>query len=801
MANAKDIAAEVISYPAEDWLTDQYIVQAKYAVYDRALIADDGLKPVAKRALWSMFKGGLGPSAEHLKTSRVASDVVAYHPHAATSIEGTIARMAQAFALRVTLVDPAGSVGIVTGDVAAASRYWEARMTKAAYELVKEVAEGAVELGVNYDGKLDEPHVLPVRWPVAIINGTSGIAIGFASNMFAHNPDEVMEACRRLLKNPEMNIKQLMKIMPGPDLPTGGELLSIEGVKDYYETGSGGFIIRGRYTVEDMTRGKKKIIFYELPYNVSAEDVMSKIRDIQSSGGLKDVAVTKDLTDKKNGMRLVIETKSGTNHLAVIGELFKKTPLESKFSTNATVLVDGKPSVVSMLDLLRNFVEFRKEIVRNKANFRIEKIDARLKQVNAILAALLDIDKAIKIIRNSDDDQIAQQALMKAFRIDEEQADYILSMQLRRLTRSDSVALNTEKNNLQAERAAREAILKSEEKLIEAVDGELLETKKIISSPRRTIISGVTAEDLKEEAKQMAAVAKEENKNLPCFVTRFANGNLIKTREAFFYDRSAKKFPHGPIVEQISLMTQDPIVIVGSDGLGRRIPVSYIAPDVVSQAKDIGIDFPKEVTIVGISKNAISKDEVGLALVTNIGEVKVSKTDYPKVNEFPVVLLGEGERVVNSRWIGKTIGGSLFALISKAGNILTFDANSIRVAGSKSGAVKGMKLKDAEDEVIYFAWVDPANSDSVVITQSQKTISLTMLSDIPSKNKGGMGVAAHYFTKGDTALRTAFVGANPIASLGDRGNAVNLPPAVRRAAKGTPFDVEISLGASEVLAL
>lgn len=793
--NIDKIAAEVNNIPAKDWLPDTYLPFALYVIRDRALVDSSGLKPVQQRIVWTMFKNGITPNSGYLKAARVAGDTMAYHPHGNSSIEDALAGLAQDFNKRVTLIDPQGSVGKVWGDTPAAARYWEARLTKAAMELVKEVNDGAVPMGKNYDGELDEPKVLPVRWPVEIINGSSGIAVGYSSNMAPHNPTEVITAARKILKKPEMTIKELLKVMPGPDFPTGGELYGIDGIQEYYETGKGTVVVRGRYKVEDMTRGKKRIIFYELPYGISAEKVMTRIRELQDTGQFKEIADVKDLTDKKHGLRLSIETKSGSNHLRVLSELFKKTPVEDKFPVNSTVLVNNNPVKIGMLDLLKNFINFRKYCTLNKAEYRIKKIDSRLKQVDALLAALLDIDKAIKIIRNSATVDDARNGLMKTFKIDEEQADYILGMQLRRLTKADSVALKTEKKELQEERKHNQDILKNESTLIQEVDTALQETLKIIKDDRRTVISGATTEDLKEEQKTLAKAAKLGEKNVPCYVTRFANGTVLKSEKQFVYSNKLKNLKYSPIIEQLKMMTQDEIIIVGSDGLGRRIPLSYFPDDKNITPKKAGVVLPAKVKFVGIAKYVSeNKKDVGLAMFTKLGKVKIAKMDFPKNEEAPVFLLDSKDEVIDSRWIDNKLESTFFSTTSKNGNILIFDASSIRVSGSKAGGVAGMKLKDSNDSVVSFDWIkNIKDSSTMIISHGNKSVKLTPASDIPTKNKGGMGVALQLFNKDEKEIVSSFVGSNLVAALTDK-TIISLPPLSRRATKGTPFNIEVLLG-------
>lgn len=795
-ANSNQIAAEIIQRSAEEWLLDLYLPYAHYTIRDRALLLEDGFKPVNRRILWSLFTHGITPKAQHRKAARAAGDTVAYHPHGTGSIEAALARMAQGFVQRVTLIDPEGSVGKVAGDVAAAARYWECRLTDAAMELVKEIPEGAVEMGKNFDGTLDEPSRLPARWPVSIINGSQGIAVGYAAKLWPHNPTEVMKAVLKKLDNPEMTTKQLMKIIPGPDFPTGGELIGTDGVADYLSTGSGTFTIRGRYTVEQLPRGRSKVIFHELPYQISADEVIESVRKAQAAnrGRLNDISVIKDLSDKKNGLRLVMETKNGSNLSAILIDLFKMTPIETKFPTNSTMIVDGAPVVVKMLDQLQNFINFRRNVVTNKAIHKVTKLDNRLAQLNAILAVLIDLDKAIKIIRNSDTAIDAQTSLMKTFKLDKDQADYILAMPLRRLTKSDAVSVNEEKKKLDEEIAFAKAILKDPVLLDSEVKKELEATSKIIADKRRTVISGLTTEDAKEAAKELAQDAKTEEKELPCYVTRFANGKLMRTSYRDFYAIEDKELKNGPIVETIKTTTQANLVVVFEDGLARRIPMNFLPEDRVIREKELGLE--PGLKIVGISNEITAKSETGLAVATARGEVKIAKTDFPNKDEFPVITLSPGDKVIDTRWISRALTDKRFVLVSKEANILAFDATTIRVSGSKSGGVKGMKLKNDKDEVISFSIV-AKNDEANVVSLAQKTLKLTPLSEIPLKNKGGMGVALHAFRAGEKAeLKSAYVGANLVALMRSTPNVISLPPLSKRAARGNDWTMAVEFGSS-----
>lgn len=797
MSITNDIAAEIIKRPAQDWLTEQYLPYTLYVIRDRALVAEDGLKPVQRRILYSLFKDGVHPTARYLKAARAAANTVAYHPHGNASIEDTLAGLAQGFKMRVPLIDAAGSIGKVTGDRASAARYWDCRLSKAAMELLKELPMGAMPIAKNYDGELDEARLLPIRWPSNIINGTEGIAVAYASKMFSHNPDETMKAALAVLKNNDISIDEILKIMPGPDLPTGGELLEVDGVREYYETGKGGFTIRGRYNIEHLSRGRVRIIFYELPFQVAPEKVIAAIGAAQATGKFGDVASVKELSDRKNGLRLVIDTKAGSNHLNVLSEVFKNTPAEQRFSVNNTVLVDNTPTQVSMVDMLRAFVDFRRTCVFNKTETRQSKIDKRLYQLHAILAALIDIDKCIRIIRGSDSAEIARDELMSAFKVDEGQAEYILSMQLRRLTKADAVALNQEIADLEAEKKRNEETLNTPSMIDVIVAEEIAETMAIISNPRRTVISGLTSADVKATAAKAAKAAKESTKNSPCYVTRFADGTLLRTEEPFEYPRGTKKFDHSPIIEQIQTRTQESLLVVLSDGNANRIPVSYLAQDQPSSVNTIGIKGDERVVAIGRYKPL--KGDVGVALATKMGDVKITKPEHPNKDEFTIFSLAEGDEIVEGFWIGRQLEGTNFVSVSSQGNILAYDASKVRPTGVGAGGMKSQKLLGETDRIVGFAWVEQTPEVPLfVLSKGDLTMKVTPLAEIPPKGRGAQGVALHKMKRGESELLDASITVAPAISVKSMNNAVIVPPVSKRATTGVDFGMEICLGAMKV---
>jgi DNA gyrase subunit A len=799
------VAKVIEEHELGDYLLNSFLPYAYSVILDRALTDVTGLKPVQRRILHTANVNNVSDKSSRMKVAKFKGLVLAYHPHSDSSVEDALTRMAQPNAVRVPLIDGKGNFGDVGPlNPAAAGRYIEARLTSPAMELISEISEHAVELVPNYDGTDTEPLKLPARWPVALINGSEGIAVGYASKMPSHNPMEIMKACKAVLKNPDIKLSQLLKIVPGPDFNMGGIIPSADGIKEYMETGQGSFKIRGKYTSTLLPKGRTKIEFFELPAGVWAEKIIEEIQKQQERGSLSDLLSYKNLSDHSHPTRFVIETKPGVQIQRVLIQLFKTTSLEASFSVNMTTVINGRPIRTGIRPLIEDFLKFRQDCIINKTNYKISVKDNRLHILAGLLAALLDIDKAIAIIRNSDTVEDAHRDLIKTFKIDKVQSEYILSMPLRRLTKQDTLTIETEKKELQEELVDLKLILSSPDRRQAFLLDELDATAKVLSrfnlqtetftTERRTEIQNLTEDELKQEQSVMAQAARDEGKNIPCYLTRFADNRILKSTDPFEYSKADKKFVNSPIIEQMRMKTQDAIVIVGSDGIGRRIPLSYITIGIPSSHKDMGLNFPRGVTIVGMSKNESAKSDIGLAIATTTGQIKIAKTDYPRGDEFPVVLLDEGEKVMGCRWIGRALTNTLFALVSRSGNVLTFDAKTIRVSGSRSGAVKGMKLKNSKDTVISFGWVDAKSPDNVLITQGQKTTSLTLLNDIPNKNKGGMGVAGHGFAKGEDSLKNAWVGCNAIASLTELGNAVNLPVAGRRAGRGVDFNLDVNFG-------
>lgn len=794
------IAGDLEVVPADKFLKDNFLPYAWSYILDRSLTDVSGLKPVQRRILYTMYKEGLSPQSNRSKVATLAGKVLAFHPHGDASVSDALKNLARAHIFRVPLIDGKGDFG-VPGTPGAAPRYIEARLNKAAWINVEEIAEKAVSMVPNYDGNTEEPVRIPVRWPVSVINGSSGMAIGYASAMPSHNPTEIMKACKALVRNPGMTTAALSKIVLGPDYNMGGTITSNDGIKEYLETGAGKFKLRGNYDVITGARNTHRIEFHEIPFGTNPEKIIAEIQAQMQKGRLKDIASYKDLSDLRHPIRLIIETKPSVNYKKILQELFKYTSLESPFSVNMTTIVDNKPVKSAMKDLLLDFINFRKVCILNKSKYSLGKKNAQLHLLEGLLKTLLDIDAAIAIIRKSDTVEDANVKLQRKFKIDEVQAKHVLDLQLRKLTKMDKNELESNRDTLRVEVAGLTELLSDEEVLKAYLISEFDDTLKIIGDERRTEIVDRTTDELLEAEKSLVKEVKSDDKNLPCFVARFEDGRLLKSDSAFAYMQNAKKIAHTPLIEVVKLKTQDFIVVLDSAGVGHKVPLSYLPDDLPISAKDMGLSLPRGVRVVGFAKYEYMKSDIGLAIGTCGGEVKLVKNDFPKgADEFPLISLKDGDSVVDARWIGKALTNTYFSFVTSYGNILLFDAKSINPTGHKAGGVRGIKLKADDDSVIQFGWVMDAKSpDNMLVTYSGVTIKSTLLSEIPTKNKGGMGVATQIFKSGEKNLKNAFVGVNVVAcALASTHNSVAIPALSKRSARGVDFNIDVLFGSYTV---
>ena len=483
----------IVDVELTDEMEGSFLEYAYSVIYSRALPdARDGLKPVQRRIIYQMSQMGLTPQKGHVKSARVVGDVMGkLHPHGDSAIYDALVRMAQSWSMRIPMVDGHGNFGSLD-DGPAAARYTEARLRPEALAMVQDLDEDVVDFVPNYDNQLTQPSVLPAAIPHLLVNGASGIAVGMATNMAPHNLVEVIAAAQHVLNHPEASVEDLQKIIPGPDLPSGGTIIGTEGITDAYLSGRGSFKTRATVSIENIGPRKTGLVVTELPYLVGPERVIDKIKDAVGSKKLTGISDVTDLTDRHHGLRLVIGIKGGFDPEAVLSELYRLTPLEENFSINSVALVEGQPKTLGLRELLQVYVDHRILVVTRRSRFRLTQRTARLHLVEGLLVAITDIDEVIQVIRASDDGSKAKERLREVFDLSDEQAEYILELRLRRLTKFSRLELETERDSLAEDITELTALLASEERIRETVSTELSEMSEKYGTPRRSVISGHT---------------------------------------------------------------------------------------------------------------------------------------------------------------------------------------------------------------------------------------------------------------------------------------------------------------------
>src|SRR6478735_6709296 len=522
-----DFEEHILDTDIKQEMESSFLEYAYSVIYSRALPdARDGLKPVQRRILFQMADMGLRPDRGHVKSARVVGEVMGkLHPHGDAPIYDALVRLAQPFSLRVPLVDGHGNFGSLD-DGPAAPRYTEARLAPPALALTENLDEDVVDFIPNYDGQFQQPEVLPAAFPNLLVNGTTGIAVGMATNMAPHNLIEVVGAATHLLENPEATVEELMEFVPGPDLPGGGIIVGLDGIKDAYTNGRGSFRTRAKVSIESLGPRRTGLIVTELPYLVGPERVIEKIKDAVNAKKLQGIADVNDLTDRHHGLRLVIGIKTGFDPQAVLDHLYRLTPLEDSFSINNVALVEGQPQTLGLRDLLRVYLDHRISVVTRRSRFRLERRKERLHLVEGLLIAILDIDEVIQVIRTSDDSEQARTRLREVFDLSEVQAEYILELRLRRLTKFSRIELEAERDNLKAEIAQLEELLGSDVLLRAHVAKEMDAAAEAFGTPRRTLL--LNGGPVQPRSRAAAAVADLQIADSPCRVYLSATGRMVR---------------------------------------------------------------------------------------------------------------------------------------------------------------------------------------------------------------------------------------------------------------------------------
>ncbi|MCX7522437.1 DNA topoisomerase IV subunit A [Microbacterium sp. STN6] len=788
-----------------------FLEYAYSVIYSRALPdARDGLKPVQRRILYQMSEMGLRPDRGHVKSARVTGEVMGkLHPHGDSAIYDALVRMAQDFTLRVPLIDGHGNFGSLD-DGPAAARYTEARLAAPSLAMTEDLGEDVVDFVPNYDNQLTQPEVLPSAFPNLLVNGASGIAVGMATNMAPHNLIEVVGAARHLIVHPDASLDELMEYVPGPDLPSGGTIVGLSGVRDAYESGRGSFKTRAKVAIEPITARKSGLIVTELPYMVGPEKVIEKIKDGVTSKKLSGIADVTDLSDMTRGLRLVIGIKTGFSPQAVLEQLYRYTPLEDGFSINNVALVEGGPQTLGLKQLLQVYVDHRIQVVTRRSRYRLERKKERLHLVEGLLVAILDIDEVIQVIRSSDDTDQARTRLIEVFDLSRVQAEYILELRLRRLTRFERIELEAERDALRTQIEELTALLASEARIREAVSDELLAVAEKYGTPRRTLLT-----EAKPSIAQLGSAKGQpalEVADAPCRVFLSATGRIA--RVDLLRDESGalqsiatpgRRSKHDAVRSALTTTSRTEIGAITSRGrLLRFSPVDLPVMPANSVQLGAGVRVADYVGLADRAEKVLAvvslTAEAPIVLGTAAGVVKrVTPGDWANRPEFEIISLKPGDEVVGAAE-GRDDDELVF--VSSDAQLLRFAASSVRPQGRAAGGMAGMKLS-AGARAVFFGRVPASSADStcvVSIAAGSQTLEgtdpgsakVSDFSEFPAKGRATGGVRAQRFLKGEDHLQLAWVGPIPPLAVAPDGAGRALPEGgARRDASGQPLDAVV----------
>ena len=801
----EDFAERIVDIDVEQEMQGAFLEYAYSVIYSRALPdARDGLKPVQRRILFSMSEMGLRPDRGHVKCAQVVGEVMGkLHPHGDTAIYDTMVRMAQPFSMRVPMIDGHGNFGSLD-DGPAAYRYTEARLDRAALLMTDGLDEDTVDFVPNYDNTKMQPDVLPAAFPHLLVNGASGIAVGMATNMAPHNLVEVIAAARHLIAHPDATLDDLMRFVPGPDLPTGGRIVGLEGIRDAYATGRGTFRTRATTRIENVTARRQGIVVTELPYLVGPEKVIEKIKDLVQAKRLQGIADVTDLSDRTQGLRLVIELKGGFNPDAVLEHLYRLTPMEDSFGVNCVALVEGQPRTLGLRDLLTVYVDHRLDVVRRRTGFRRARRADRLHLVDGLLIAIVDIDEVIQIIRSSDDTAMARERLIGVFDLTTIQADHILEMPLRRLTRFSRIELEKERAELDREIGELDAILADDRKLRDLVSTELAQVARDFGTPRRTVLLESSG-----QAASTTRAAPLEVADDPCWVLLSCTGLLARTMSAepLAAPEEGNRQPHDLVLSAVRASARGEIAAITSRGRMVKLPcldMPGLPPTSAPPSLSGGAPVTEFLTLARgervLALSTLGGATAGVALGTAQGVVKRVTTDYPlNREEWEMISLRDGDEVVGAVELGTESADLVF--ITSDAQLLRFGADKVRPQGRAAGGMAGVNLAPRAS-AIFFGAVDLAVKDgewgSLVVTVSGSgsalpgtqtgAAKLTPFAEYPAKGRATGGVRCHRFLKGEDTLLLAWAGPAPARASGSTGAAVDLPaPDARRDGSGVPL--------------
>ena len=720
-------------------------MQASFLEYSMSVIVSralpdvrDGLKPVHRRILYAMNESGYTPNRPHMKSARTVGDVIGkYHPHGDSAVYDTMVRLAQPFSMRVPLVDGHGNFGSIDGDSAAAMRYTEARLDKAAMELLRDLDKETVDFQPNYDESLEEPKVLPARFPNLLVNGSNGIAVGMATNIPPHNLGETIDATCMMLDNPDITTEELMTALPGPDFPTGGIIMGKKGILDAYETGRGSLTVRAKCTIEDRKNGKSSIMVSEIPYQVNRKRLLEKLGELVRDKKLPEISNIHDAADR-HGIDIVIDLKQNALPQVVLNKLYKHTQLQVGFGVIMLALVDGVPRVLSLKEMLFYYIEHQKEVIERRTRFELKKAEERAHILDGYIIALDNIDEVIHIIRSSQTDKEAGARLTERFGLSKKQTDAILEMRLRRLTGLEREKIEQELADLREKIAYYKRVLEDEGLLKQIIKDELQEIKKKFGTPRKTQLSG-DAKDIDVED-----LIAEEN-----VVVTMTKAGYVKRLPVTTY-RQQKRGGKG--MQGVSLKDNDYVehlfvasthsymLFFSTAGKVYRLKV-YELPEASRHARGTAIvnllPLKKGETISAVIATKDFPEDEYLMFATEQGMVKKTSMDlYDRTRRDGLIAINlkEGDQLISVRRVAV---GEKVIMVSSAGKAIMWSEGEVRAMGRDTMGVKGMTVP-ADAHVLGMEIAKPG-SDLFVITEKGYG-KRTSIGEYPEHHRGGQGV-------------------------------------------------------------
>ncbi|WP_159150381.1 DNA gyrase subunit A [Enterococcus faecalis] len=753
-------------------MKESFIDYAMSVIVARALPdVRDGLKPVHRRILYGMNELGVTPDKPHKKSARIVGDVMGkYHPHGDSAIYESMVRMAQPFSYRAMLVDGHGNFGSVDGDGAAAMRYTEARMSKIALEMLRDINKNTVDFQGNYDDSEQEPVVLPARFPNLLVNGTTGIAVGMATNIPPHNLSEVIDATSLLMDNPDVTTNELMEVLPGPDFPTGGLVMGKSGIRRAYETGKGSITVRAKVELTEMPNGKERILVTELPYMVNKAKLIERISELHRDKRIEGITDLRDESSRE-GMRIVIDVRRDVSASVVLNNLYKMTALQTSFGFNMLAIEKGVPKILSLKRILENYVEHQKEVITRRTIFDKNKAEARAHILEGLRIALDHIDEIIAIIRGSQSDDEAKATLIERFEFSDRQAQAILDMRLRRLTGLERDKIENEYQELLKFIADLEDILARPERVIEIIKTELNDVRTKFGDARRTelLVGEVLSledEDLIEEEEVVITLTNNG------YIKRMANSEFRAQRRGGRGVQGMGVHDDDFVKNLVSCSTHDTLLFFTNTGKVYRAK-GYEIPEYGRTAKGIpvinllGIDSAEKIQAI-ISVEGKAEAGKYLFFTTLKGTVKrtaVTAFSNIRSNGLIAISLKEDDELVN---VVTTNGNQKMIIGTHAGYSVTFDENTVRDMGRTASGVRGIRLRE-NDYVVGAAILDE-NKEVLVITENGYG-KRTKASEYPIKGRGGKGIKTANITEknGQLAGLTTVNGDEDILLITNKG--------------------------------